>query len=212
MARLSEIATDIKALLNRPDLYESNPTAGKLDISLLHLAVNTVIRNLTLEETFRIAEQAYVPAGAVTASFALPSDFQRSIALVYTDSAGNDCYEFDRKPHILATRGGGYANSIERTFSIFGGQGYLHPALGEADDGGVKLYYYRFLPDLTEDQENYFTRNFRGYLTQAGAVYVLKNSIQPRGDNTAIYDTERQARELKMNILQNERLSKGTRT
>ena len=216
MATLDKIAQDVKILLNRPDLFAAAPSAGQLDIRLIYSAINTVIRDLTLEEDFR-ATEVFFDIDNLSAQSELPFDFQKFESLWYTDSDRNEMYEITRMPFAQALHEARTRRNVSYTtepselvVAIYGQSLRIFPTPSGSDDGGLRLYYLRFLPSLEAEEENYFTRNFDGFLTHASAVHILKTSIQPRGDFTAIYDFERLTKNLKDNILQSEARSKGT--
>lgn len=217
MATLEEIADDVKVALNRPDIYKANPAAGEVDIKYIYNAVNTVITDITVEEDFRVCEASFDP-DAFTDTIRLPSDFKKFISLWYTKNGVEIYPPIERRPfsQALALRNE-EANSPESysgayICAIFGLDLRVFPPPPESDPGGARLYYYRFLTNLQAEESNYFTERFPGYLAEAAAVHILKASIQPRGDNTAIYDFERLVNNLKKNILSDEVQAKGTAT
>lgn len=206
-------------MLNRPDFYSVNPQAGQLDISLIYKAVNTVIGDLQREEDFRVCEQFFDP-DSFTGSMPLPADFKKLISVWYVDSSGIEVppellyMPFNQALAYRYTGDGAQPPPAgcpqAYVCSIFGTDLRVFPAPAPSETGKVRMYYYRYLPRLSAQEENYFSAQFPGYLTEAGAVHILKTSVQPRGDNSAIYDFERLVNNLKKNILGDERESKGT--
>ena len=217
MATLEEITNDVRVYLNREDLFQLIPDEGEINIRVIYTAINTVIKNLSLEQGFRVYEKIHAIEAVREASVNLPPDFQRFLYAYWTDAQGNvNPPKIPIYPHDIAltksTSRSGYRSSF-CACSIFGNKMYFFPEPDASSEGGVKVFYVAEVPKLVNaDDSNYFTEKFDGYIIEAATVYVIKSIPQARSDDQVVYDIERTARMLKETILLEEKLSKGSST
>ena len=213
MATLEEIADEVKIYLNREDLFQLLPGEGEINIKVIYSAINTITKNLSLEQGFRAYERIHAIDAVRSATVPLPSDFQRLLYVYWTGSDGSiknpriPIYPLDIAME-KNTDGGSYCS-----LAIFGSNMYFFPVPDASTSGGVKIFYIAEVPKLVNPEEsNYFTEKFDGYIVEAATVYVIKSIPQARSDDQVVYDIERTARYLKDSILLEEKLSKGSST
>ena len=195
---LGQIRAAVNAFANRNDLFAENPQEGELDITLLDLALNAAIREVSNGFTpLRITEARYQPAlEQGEERYALPSDFHKVKSCMTLDSnevvidvlTEVDPSAFQRHTPdpdkynliVMAT------DDAPGIFTIEGEYIYVKPV--PSDSTGFLLFLYnQFYPELesVEGAQNYFT-NYWPMFCVFGTLYHLTLLLQVRGDNTVV--------------------------